>query len=83
METYFQFSGGRGSCMVCHNLSNQSGRDFVMFVTIDAFRPNVLAPGDLFAAKITGEQALQTANSLSADPMVKSLIEFFNAAKGK
>jgi hypothetical protein len=82
METYFQFDGG--SCMDCHGIvSNRNGRDFVMFVTMDAFRPKVPAPGDLFAAKITGEQALQTGNALSADPMVKSLTEFFDASKGK
>jgi hypothetical protein len=82
METYFQFDGG--SCMDCHGIvSNRNGRDFVMFVTMDAFRPKVPAPGELFATKIAGEQALQTGNALSADPMVKSLTEFFDAAKGK
>jgi len=50
---------------------------------MDAFRPNIPAPGNLFAAKITSEQALQTGYTLSADPMVKSLVEFFDAAKGK
>jgi hypothetical protein len=67
--------------MACHgNVSNQHGRDFVMFVTMDAFR----APGDPFASKkTTGDQALETGTTLSADPMVKSLTEFFDATKGK
>jgi hypothetical protein len=36
METYFQEAA---SCMACHQLSNKAGRDFVMFVTMDAYRP--------------------------------------------
>ena len=37
METYFQDDAS--SCMACHQLSNRAGRDFVMFVTTDAYRP--------------------------------------------
>lgn len=41
METYFQ--GDASSCMACHQLSNKAGRDFVMFVTMDAHRPGAIA----------------------------------------
>jgi len=81
METYFQFDGG--SCMDCHKTSNHQGRDFVMFVTMDAFRPSVPAPAELFTAKVTDDKALQTGPALSADPLVKSLIDFFDATKEK
>jgi hypothetical protein len=40
METYFEDT----SCMECHNYSNQNGRDFVMFVSVDAFRPGIRFP---------------------------------------
>ena len=82
METYFQFDGG--SCMDCHTISNSAGRDFVMFVTVDAFRPSVPAPAALFSAKVsTGAQARRTENALSNEPMLKSLQQFFDAAKLK
>jgi hypothetical protein len=82
METYFQFDGG--SCMACHQISNSAGRDFVMFVTMDAFRPSVPAPADLFSAKLAGGKLFQTKPSaLAADPMVKSLVQFFNSAQVK
>ncbi len=82
METYFQFAGG--SCMECHQFSNQQGRDFVMFVTMDAFRPTAPAPADLFSAKIAGGKLFQTQpSSIAEDPMVKSLVEFFQAAREK
>ena len=81
-ETYFQFDGG--SCMVCHQFSNKEGRDFVMFVTMDAFRPSVPAPADLFSEKIAGGKLFQTEpSSIAADPMVKSLVEFFQASREK
>jgi hypothetical protein len=81
METYFQFDGG--SCMDCHTISNSQGRDFVMFVTMDAFRPTVAAPSEAFSAKIAAEQANQTATALDNDPLVKALADFFDAAKTK
>jgi hypothetical protein len=37
METYYQYDNA--SCMQCHGYANQAGRDFVMFVTTDAFVP--------------------------------------------
>jgi hypothetical protein len=81
METYFQADGA--SCMACHAKSNEQGRDFVMFVTMDAFRPGVHAPSDLFSAKIAADGSLQAGATLSNDPMVKSLMEFFDAAEQK
>jgi hypothetical protein len=54
METYFQDANKDGqfpSCLACHAYSNHYGRDFVMFVTMDAFRRGVRAPGDLFSKK--------------------------------
>jgi hypothetical protein len=80
METYFQADGN--SCMDCHQTSNQSGRDFVMFVTMDAFRPGVAAPADLFAQKLAGGRLLQSKQptSLQTDPLVTSLQKFFDAA---
>jgi hypothetical protein len=81
METYFQFDGG--TCMDCHTISNSQGRDFVMFVTMDAFRPNVAAPSEAFTAKMEAVQANQTATSLGNDPMIKALGEFFDAARTK
>lgn len=82
METYFQFDGG--SCMDCHTISNQQGRDFVMFVTMDAFRPSVPAPAALFSAKMgTGAAARQAENALAADPMIKSLQQFFESAHAR
>jgi hypothetical protein len=81
METYFQFDGG--SCMDCHTISNNQGRDFVMFVTMDAFRPTVAAPSEAFSAKIAAEQANQTATALGNDLLVKALADFFDEAKTK
>jgi hypothetical protein len=70
--------------MACHNISNAQGRDFVMFVTMDAFRPGTAAPADLFAAKVaTPNAAAGAAPALSADPMVDALADFFEAAKDK
>jgi hypothetical protein len=79
METYFQFDGA--SCMDCHQISNAQGRDFVMFVTIDAFRPGVPAPGALFSTKLSGDLGIDAGRSLDNDPVVKSLIEFFESKK--
>lgn len=75
METYFQNDGA--SCMDCHQTSNAQGRDFVMFVTFDAFRPAVPAPSGLFSAKVTGDQAVEAGRSLENDPMIRALVEFF------
>jgi hypothetical protein len=79
METYFQYDGL--SCMECHNTSNKSGRDFVMFVSIDAYRPRFRSPADLFSRKISGK--CKAATVLSRDPMLKSLKDFFEAAAQK
>jgi len=82
METYFQFDGG--SCMTCHQISNEQGRDFVMFVTMDAFRPGALATADLFSAQLArGRQALPSSPPLGSDPMMKSLMQFFQAAENQ
>ncbi len=82
METYFQFDGG--SCMACHQISNAQGRDFVMFVTMDAFRPGTPAPADLFAAKaVSPSAATGAAPALEKDPMVEALSDFFEASQDK
>ena len=83
METYFQFDGG--SCMDCHSLSNQQGRDFVMFVTMDAFRPGTLAPSDLFLSRAGIDKTPPTAATagLGGDPLAKSLSDFFESTKDK
>jgi hypothetical protein len=82
METYFQFDGG--SCMACHQISNKAGRDFVMFVTMDAHRPSVAAPATLFAAKIPGGKQFQTKPStLDNEALVKSLVQVFETSKTK
>jgi hypothetical protein len=84
METYFQTNDGSTSCMACHDVSNQQGRDFVMFVTIDASRPGEAAVADRFDEKVAGGSlAHSQLLSLSADPMVKSLIEFMDATKNR
>ena len=44
METYFQRDDTGASCMSCHNKANQAGRDWVMFVTTDAFSPSGSTP---------------------------------------
>ena len=74
METYFQ----NMSCVDCHDISNKHGRDFVLFVTIDAFRPGVRAPGDLFSEKIL-HGSFNVDSALSTDPMLRSLMQFFEA----
>jgi hypothetical protein len=82
METYFQFDGG--SCMVCHDISNRQGRDFVMFATFDAFRPGIAAPAESFEAKnVAGELAAGPAASLAADPMLEALSDFFEATENR
>jgi hypothetical protein len=83
METYFQFSGA--TCMECHQISNAAGRDFVMFVTMDAFRPSVAAPADLFSVKAAAASnpAQPSPTSLPKDPMIESLVQFFDAAAAK
>jgi hypothetical protein len=83
-ETYFQDANKNGvpSCMTCHAISNHYGRDFVMFVSMDAFRPRVRAPGDLFSTK-TSDGPRSAATALSRDPMLKSLMQFFETAEQK
>jgi hypothetical protein len=81
METYFQSDGG--SCMACHQTSNQAGRDFVMFVTMDAFRPGVATPADLFTAKVANGRLAAAQPSAPSDPLVKSLAHFFDAVREK
>jgi hypothetical protein len=82
METYFQGDGA--SCMVCHQISNAAGRDFSMFVTMDAFRPHTPAPADSFSAKVAQGRLFQTVpSSLAEEPMMKSLSQFFDAAGQK
>ena len=71
METYFQRDDTGATCMFCHNKANQAGRDWVMFTATDAFRSS----GPMLA----GAQD----KSLSADPVVKSVIEFVNSKQRK
>jgi hypothetical protein len=78
METYFQDM----SCMTCHDMSNVTGRDFVMFVTRDAFQPGDLAPADLFSRKIS-DRASNSGSTPSSDPLLRSLMEFFETARQK
>jgi hypothetical protein len=77
METYFQSS--RANCMGCHQLSNREGRDFVMFVNVDAFRPAVSAPSEPIASQLNGPKFPRAGLPLSADPVVKALIDLFDA----
>lgn len=83
METYKQSDSD--SCMDCHHESNKAGRDFVMFVTMDAFRPGVATPADLFSAKVAGGRLLQSKqpSSLQSDPLIKSLQQRFDPARIK
>jgi len=76
METYFQST----MCVRCHQISNKYGRDFVWFVTMDAFRPDVLTPGDLFSLKVSDTSA---GRALRSDPILRSLAEFSEAASQK
>jgi hypothetical protein len=52
METYYQYDGA--SCMQCHEKANQAGRDFVMFVTTDAFAPGVPEEAARVGNHVTG-----------------------------
>jgi len=84
-ETYFQDANKYGkipSCMACHAHSNHFGRDFVMFVTMDAFRRGIRTPGDLLSTK-TSDGPRSAANALSREPMLKSLMEFLEAPEQK
>jgi hypothetical protein len=54
METYFQRDDAGASCMSCHNKANQAGRDWVMFVTSDAFSPHAPTPPASVGNQITG-----------------------------
>lgn len=78
METYFQ----NKSCLDCHGISNEYGRDFVMFVTMDVFRSRVPAPGDMSSSK--NFRSFKPGGALSKDdPMLGSLMHFFEAAEQK
>jgi hypothetical protein len=81
METYFQFGGA--SCMECHQRSNEQGRDFVMFVTFDAFRGGVPSPSDPFSGRVSGPLATEPGHALGDDPMIRSLVDFFERTKDK
>jgi hypothetical protein len=81
METYFQFDGA--SCMDCHQMSNLQGRDFVMFVTFDAFRDGVSSPSTPFAGKVSGTAASEPGRALGNDPLIRSLVDFFESTKDK
>jgi hypothetical protein len=88
METYFQFEGVT-SCMQCHGqVSNDNGRDSVMFVTFDAFRSDeegrpIASPSDRFSGKVTGWFATEPGRALGGDPMIRSLEEFVKRAEDK
>jgi hypothetical protein len=84
METYLQDANDNGdfpSCMGCHAESNAEGRDFVWFLTMDAYRPGVRAPGDLFATKVRDPS--QDNRVLACDPALQSLMRYFQAAQQK
>jgi hypothetical protein len=89
METYLQnlYIQNRpaSGCMQCHKTSNEGGRDFVMFVTLDAFQPGALTPGDPFSAKgaKSSDGSVKPETALSSDPMLKSLKQFFEAIEPK
>ncbi len=78
METYFQSESA--SCMECHHESNSAGRDFVMFVTADAFSPPVPVAPAAGGNHIVGGEPPSPA---SADPHVRSLIDLLDAAEKK
>lgn len=75
METYFQRDFD--SCMSCHQIANEAGRDFVMFVTMDSFRSAQGAPADPFSGKIFGDFEREQAPSLADDPLIQSLAAYF------
>lgn len=81
METYFQFEGA--SCMDCHQQSNAEGRDFVMFVTFDAFRGGVPSASAPFSGRVSGAPASEPGRALGNDPMIRSLVDFFEKTKDK
>jgi hypothetical protein len=54
METYFQRDDTGATCMFCHNKANQAGRDWVMFVTTDAFSPSEPTPPAPVGNQVTG-----------------------------
>jgi hypothetical protein len=85
METYLQDAMPNGdfpNCMSCHANSNKKGRDFVWFVTLDAFRRGVRTPGDLFSTK-GFDNSFRDTLILSRDPVVSSLIQSFGASEQK
>ena len=84
METYLQDADANGdfpSCMGCHAVSNEEGRDFVWFLTMDAYRPGVRAPGDLFGTKVRDPS--QDSRILARDAALQKLMRYFQAAQQK
>lgn len=77
METYFQDT----SCMSCHNMANRRGRDFVMFVTFDAFRPGQPSPATPFEDRLTPPPL--TAPSPETLEMIRELTDFVQATKSE
>lgn len=75
METYFQRDGF--SCMDCHQIANEEGRDFVMFVSFDAFRPGVTAPADLFTERLAPESPALAGQ----DTMIENLNAFMQTVQ--
>lgn len=76
METYFQQDV---SCMACHNMANRKGRDFVMFVTFDAFRPGVPTPATEFGDKLSFPPLAPA--SPDTQEMIQELTDFVQATK--
>jgi hypothetical protein len=60
-----------------HAIANTNGRDFVMFVTMDAFRPSVATPAEFFSKAGTTKNVAKTRAS-SKDPMIQLLIHIFD-----
>jgi len=75
METYFQRDGF--SCMECHQIANEEGRDFVMFVSFDAFRPGEVAPADLFTQRLVPESPAL----LAPDRLMENLNTFMQSVE--
>jgi hypothetical protein len=50
-----------------------------MFVNVDAFRPAVSAPSEPIASQLNGPKFPRAGLPLSADPVVKALIDLFDA----
>lgn len=75
METYFQTT----TCMSCHNVANRRGRDFVMFITFDAFRPGQVTPATPFSERLIPPAVAPT--TLDTQEMIRELTEFVQNTK--